>query len=252
VIRLFVNVDHVATIREARKGIEPDPLKAALLAEQSGADGITVHLREDRRHIQDKDVYLIHENINTKLNLEMAATREMIGLALELKPYQISLVPEKRQEITTEGGLDVVSQVEDLKKIRELINEKNILYSLFVDPDPEQIEASIQVGADSIEINTGKYTDLKNPNEINRELKRIQKEARHAFDLGLRVFAGHGLNFDNVKDIAAIPEIEELNIGHFLVAQSVYTGFENAVKMMIRIIKNAESSGVKSETNITY
>jgi len=252
VIRLFVNVDHVATIREARKGIEPDPLKAALLAEQSGADGITVHLREDRRHIQDKDVYLIHENINTKLNLEMAATREMIGLALELKPYQISLVPEKRQEITTEGGLDVVSQVEDLKKIRELINEKDILYSLFVDPDPEQIEASIQVGADSIEINTGKYTYLKDPNEINKELKRIQKEARHAFDLGLRVFAGHGLNFDNVKDIAAIPEIEELNIGHFLVAQSVYTGFENAVKMMIRIIKNAESSGVKSETNITY
>ena len=251
-IRLFVNVDHVATIREARKGIEPDPLKAALLAEQSGADGITVHLREERRHIQDKDVYLIHENINTKLNLEIAATREMIGLALELKPYQISLVPEKRQEITTEGGLDVVSQVEDLKKIRELINEKDILYSLFVDPDPEQIEASIQVGADSIEINTGKYTYLKDPNEINKELKRIQKEARHAFDLGLRVFAGHGLNFDNVKVIAAIPEIEELNIGHFLVAQSVYTGFENAVKMMIRIIKNAESSGVKSETNITY
>ena len=251
-IRLFVNVDHVATIREARKGIEPDPLKAALLAEQSGADGITVHLREDRRHIQDKDVYLIHENINTKLNLEIAATREMIGLALELKPYQISLVPEKRQEVTTEGGLDVVSQVEDLKKIRELINEKDILYSLFVDPDPEQIEASIQVGADSIEINTGKYTDLKDPNEINRELKKIQKEARHAFDFGLRVFAGHGLNFDNVKDIAAIPEIEELNIGHFLVAQSVYTGFENAVKTMTRIIKNAESSGVKSETNITY
>jgi len=252
VIRLFVNVDHVATIREARKGIEPDPLKAALLAEQSGADGITVHLREDRRHIQDEDVYLIHENINTKLNLEMAATGEMIDLALELKPYQVSLVPEKRQEITTEGGLDVVSQVEDLKKKRKLINEKDILYSLFVDPDPEQIEASIQVGADSIEINTGKYTDLKDPNEINRELERIQKEAKHAFDLGLRVFAGHGLNFDNVKDIAAIPEIEELNIGHFLVAQSVYTGFENAVKTMIHIIKNAESSGVQSGTNITY
>ena len=144
-IRLFVNVDHVATIREARKGIEPDPLKAALIAEQSGADGITVHLREDRRHIQDKDVHLIHKNINTKLNLEMAATEEMIDLALELKPYQISLVPEKRQEITTEGGLDVVSQVEDLKKSCELIKETDILYSLFVDPDPKQIEASIPV-----------------------------------------------------------------------------------------------------------
>ena len=249
-IRLFVNVDHVATLREARQGIEPDPLRAALIAEQSGADGITVHLREDRRHIQDKDVYLIHKNINTKLNLEMAATGEMIDLALKLKPYQISLVPEKRQEITTEGGLDVVSQVEDLKKLRELIKEKDILYSLFVDPDPKQIEASILVAADSIEINTGRYSELKNPDEINEELKRIQEAARYAFDLGLRVFAGHGLNYNNVKAIAAIPEIEELNIGHFLVAQSVYTGFDNAVKTMIEVIINTKPLGVKSEKNI--
>ena len=249
---MFVNVDHVATIREARKGLEPDPLRAALLAEQSGADGITVHLREDRRHIQDKDVYIIHENINTKLNLEMAATGEMIDLALKLKPYQISLVPEKRQEITTEGGLDVVSQVADLKKLRELIKEKDILYSLFVDPDPKQIEASKRVGADSIEINTGRYSDLKDPKEIKGELKRIQEAAKHAFDLGLRVFAGHGLNYTNVKAIATIPEIEELNIGHFLVAQSVFTGFENAVKNMIQIIKKAKSLGVQSETNINY
>jgi len=241
VIRLFVNVDHVATIREARKGLEPDPLRAALLAEQSGADGITVHLREDRRHIQDKDVYIIHKNINTKLNLEMAATREMIGLALKLKPYQISLVPEKRQEITTEGGLDVVSQVKDLKRLRKQIKEKNILYSLFVDPDPEQIEASIRVEADSIEINTGRYSELKDPDEINGELKRIQEAAKHASKLGLRVFAGHGLNYNNVKAIAAISAIEELNIGHFLVAQSIYTGFENAVKTMIQILKNEES-----------
>ena len=251
-IRLFVNVDHVATLREARQGIEPDPLRAALIAEQSGADGITVHLREDRRHIQDKDVYLIHKNINTKLNLEMAATGEMIDLALKLKPYQISLVPEKRQEITTEGGLDVVSQVEDLKKLRKLIKEKDILYSLFVDPDPKQIEASKRVGADSIEINTGRYSELKDPDEINEELKRIQEAAKYAFDLDLRVFAGHGLNYNNVKDIATIQEIEELNIGHFLVAQSVYTGFESAVKTMIQVIKKAKSLGAQSGTNISY
>nr|MBC8282607.1 pyridoxine 5'-phosphate synthase [Nitrospinota bacterium] len=219
-IRLFVNVDHVATIREARKSLEPDPLKAALLAEQSGADGITVHLREDRRHIQDEDVRIIHKNISTKLNLEMAAIEEMVELALELKPYQISLVPEKRQEITTEGGLDVISQVADLIRIRKLIKQKGILYSLFVDPDPKQIEASKKVEADSIEINTGQYSELDNPKDIDIELKRIQEAARQASSLGLRVFAGHGLNYNNVKAIAAIREIEELNIGHFLVAQS--------------------------------
>ena len=245
-IRLFVNVDHVATIREARKGLEPDPLRAALIAEQSGADGITVHLREDRRHIQDKDVYVIHKNINTKLNLEMAATEEMISLALELKPYQVSLVPEKRQEITTEGGLDVLSQVENFKRLREVIKEKDILYSLFIDPDPEQIEASIQAEADSIEINTGRYSDLKDPDEIKGELKRIQEAAKYSSDMGLRVFAGHGLNYNNVQAIAAIHEIEELNIGHFLVAQSVFTGFENAVKNMIQVIKKAKSLGVQS------
>ena len=237
-IRLFVNVDHVATIREARKGLEPDPLRAALLAEKSGADGITVHLREDRRHIQDKDVFLIHNNIKTKLNLEMAATDEMISLALELKPYQVSLVPEKRQEITTEGGLDVVSQIEVFKSLRESIKYKNILYSLFVDPDLKQIEASSRVKADSVEINTGRYSELKDLDEINKELKRIQEAAKLASDFGLRVFAGHGLNYNNVNEIAAIPEIEELNIGHFLVAQSVYIGFENAVKTMIQILKN--------------
>ena len=237
-IRLFVNVDHVATIREARKGLEPDPLRAALLAEQSGADGITVHLREDRRHIQDKDVFVIQNNIKTKLNLEMAATDEMISLALELKPYQVSLVPEKRQEITTEGGLDVVSQIEVFKSLRESIKDKNILYSLFVDPDLKQIEASNRVKADSVEINTGRYSELKDLDNINKELKRIQEAAKLASDFGLRVFAGHGLNYNNVNEIAAIPEIEELNIGHFLVAQSVYMGFENAVKTMIQILRN--------------
>jgi len=234
---LFVNVDHVATIREARKTHEPDPLKAALLAEKIGVEGITVHLREDRRHIQDEDVRIIHKNIKTKLNLEMAAIKEMVELALELKPYQISLVPEKRQEITTEGGLDVCSQVQELTDIQKQIKKQGILFSLFVDPDMVQIEASKKVAADSIEINTGAYSELTDSGKVEEELVRIQEAAKQAVKLGLRVFAGHGLNFDNVKAIAAIPEIEELNIGHFLVAQSVYMGMEEAVKKMKQIIE---------------
>ena len=237
--RLFVNVDHVATIREARKTHEPDPLKAALLAEKIGVEGITVHLREDRRHIQDEDVRIIHKNIKTKLNLEMAAIKEMVELALELKPYQISLVPEKRQEITTEGGLDVCSQVQELTDIQKQIKKQGILFSLFVDPDMRQIEASQKVAADSIEINTGAYSELTDSGKVEDELVRIQEAAKQAVKLGLRVFAGHGLNFDNVKAIAAIPEIEELNIGHFLVAQSVYMGMEEAVKKMKQIIETA-------------
>ena len=237
--RLFVNVDHVATIREARKTHEPDPLKAALLAEKIGVEGITVHLREDRRHIQDEDVRIIHKNIKTKLNLEMAAIKEMVDLALELKPYQVSLVPEKRQEITTEGGLDVYSQMPELMAIQKQIKSQGILFSLFVDPDIRQIEASEKVEADSIEINTGAYSELTDLAKVEEELARIQEAAKQAANLGLRVFAGHGLNFENVKAIAAIPEIEELNIGHFLVAQSVYIGMEEAVKMMKQVIETA-------------
>ena len=239
--RLFVNVDHVATIREARKTQEPDPLKAALMAEKMGADGITVHLREDRRHIQDKDVRIIHNNIGTKLNLEMAAVDEMVAISLELKPYQVSLVPEKRQEITTEGGLDVCSQVTELIDIRKRIKNEGILFSLFVDPDINQLEACKEVEADSIEINTGNYSELVASKDVKTELLRIQKASKYASDMGLRVFAGHGLNYDNVKAIVAIPEVEELNIGHFLVAQSVYVGMENAVKRMIRIIEMTPS-----------
>ena len=239
--RLFVNVDHVATIREARKTQEPDPLKAALMAEKMGADGITVHLREDRRHIQDKDVRIIHDNIDTKLNLEMAAVDEMVAISLELKPYQVSLVPEKRQEITTEGGLDVCSQVTELIDIRKKIKNEGILFSLFVDPDINQLEACKEVEADSIEINTGNYSELVTSKDVKTELLRIQKASKYASDMGLRVFAGHGLNYDNVKAIVAIPEVEELNIGHFIVAQSVYVGMENAVKRMIQIIEMTPS-----------
>jgi len=241
VTRLFVNVDHVATIREARRTQEPDPLKAALMAEKMGADGITVHLREDRRHIQDKDVRIIHDNIGTKLNLEMAAVDEMVAISLELKPYQVSLVPEKRQEITTEGGLDVCSQVPELIEIRKRIKNEGILFSLFVDPDINQLEACKEVKADSIEINTGNYSELVAPKDVGTELLRIQKASKYASDMGLRVFAGHGLNYDNVKAIVAIPEVEELNIGYFLVAQSVYVGMENAVKRMIQIIEMPQS-----------
>ena len=239
--RLFVNIDHVATIREARKTYEPDPLKAALLVEKVGVEGITVHLREDRRHIQDKDVRIIHNGIKTKLNLEMAAIKEMVDLALELKPYQVSLVPEKRQEITTEGGLDVFSQIPELLDIQKRIKSQGILFSLFVDPDITQIKASKEVGADSIEINTGVYSELTDQTKIEEELARIREAAKQAERLGLRVFAGHGLNFDNVKAIVAIPEIEELNIGHFLVAQSVYIGIEEAVKIMKQVMKTASS-----------
>ena len=236
-IRLFVNVDHVATIREARKTIEPSPLKAALLAEKAGAEGITIHLREDRRHIQDDDVRVIRQGVSTPLNLEMAPTEEMVELALEIQPYQVSLVPEKRQEITTEGGLDVCSQEKALTEIGEKMHGKGILFSLFIDPDTKQVDAAQRIKADSIEINTGKYSELESAEEVEAELERIQKSAKRAAEKGLKVFAGHGLNYENVMAIAAIPEIEELNIGHFIVGQAVYGGMENAVTEMIRSIK---------------
>jgi pyridoxine 5-phosphate synthase len=236
-IRLFVNVDHVATLREARKTVEPDPLTAALLAEKAGADGITVHLREDRRHVQDDDVSRIREKINTVLNLEMAAVEEMVQIALKTKPYQVSLVPEKRQEITTEGGLNIVSQKKHLKKIREQIQSQGIRFSLFVDPDPRQIDASREVGAESIEINTGLYSELNDDGAVRLELEKIRNSARHAAEQGLRVFAGHGLTDENVVAIAGIPEIEELNIGHSLISRSIYFGLEQAVKNMMRAIQ---------------
>jgi len=194
-------------------------------------------LREDRRHIQDDDVFRIREKIQTVLNLEMAAVEEMVQIALKTKPYQVSIVPEKRQEITTEGGLDVISQKEPLNKIREQIQSQKIRFSLFVDPDLRQIDASRKVGAESIEINTGLYSALSDAGAVQQELEKIRNAARHATEQGLRVFAGHGLTDENVVAIAGIPEIEELNIGHSLVSRSVYYGMEQAVKNMMRSIQ---------------
>jgi len=239
-MRLFVNVDHVATLRQARRTIEPDPLTAALLAEKAGAHGITVHLREDRRHIQDDDVRRIRQAITTPLNLEMAAVEEMVEFARAVRPYQVSLVPEKRQEITTEGGLDVRGQFEHLRQVKERLSPLGIRFSLFVDPDFDQIDAAARLQADSIEINTGQYSELSDSGAIEQERVKICSAASRAQERGLKVFAGHGLNLANVRAIAAVPQIEELNIGHSLVARAVYTGFERAVSEMLEAVESVE------------
>lgn len=246
-MRLFVNVDHVATLREARKTIEPDPLEAARLAEQAGADGITIHLREDRRHIQDGDVAAIRQHIKTRLNLEMAAVDEMVEIALDTHPYQVSLVPEKREEITTEGGLNAHEQENRLMEIKNRLVTHGILVSLFIDPDPRQIDAAQRIGADSIEINTGLYSEFLEPKMIEEELIKIRNAANYAVGLGLKVFAGHGLNNENVIPIAAIPEIEELNIGHNIVARAIYLGMERSVKEMIKSIEKGVSLRPKEQ-----
>ena len=243
--RLFVNVDHVATIREARKTVEPDPILAAQIAETAGADGITVHLREDRRHIQDHDVKRMGSAIKIPLNLEMAPVEEMIQIALGIRPHQVSLVPEKRQEITTEGGLDVCSQVEALIRMKERLASKGILFSLFVDPDSRQIEAASRVGADSIEINTGAYSELKAEEDVREALDKIRRSSIQAVELGLRVFAGHGLTHENVQAIASVPEIEELNIGHHIVSRAVFLGMKEAVKEMIHAINKNSVAEVR-------
>lgn len=235
--RLYVNVDHVATLREARKTVEPDPLRAAQLALSAGAYGITVHLREDRRHIQDADVRRIKDSIQAPLNLEMAAVDEMVDIALGTRPCQVSLVPEKRQEITTEGGLDILANAKRLVRIGDKMRECGILFSLFVDPDPAQIAAAVQVGADSIELNTGRYSESAESEALDMELNKIRLAAKEATGLGLKVFAGHGLTCENVIAIAALTEIEELNIGHSIVSRSVYGGIEWSVREMLASIQ---------------
>ena len=237
-IKLFVNVDHVATVREARKTYEPDPLKAALLAEKAGAYGITAHLREDRRHVQDDDIRRLKDQITTPLNLEMAAVDEMIRIAIDTKPFQVSIVPEKRQEITTEGGVNILEQEDHLIYVGRRMKEKDILFSLFIDPDADQVEAAKRVRADSIELNTGPYSEASSIDAKNQHLVQLGKAAMQAHDLGLRVFAGHGLTTDNVPAIIHnVPWIEELNIGHHIVSRSIYIGMEQSVKDMINCIQ---------------
>lgn len=238
-IYLGVNIDHVATVRQARGSQYPEPVHAALLAEQAGADGITVHLREDRRHIQDRDVYLLKDTIQTRLNFEMGVTDEMLGIALKLNPEFCCLVPEKRQELTTEGGLDVAGQFERINSAVQLLADQGILVSLFIDADERQIEAAARCKAPYIEIHTGGYADATTVTAQQAELQRITKAAAFAEQCGIVVNAGHGLHFHNVQPIAAIPQMHELNIGHALIARAIFTGLGPAVSEMKRLMVDA-------------
>ena len=233
--KLGVNIDHIANVRQARKTIEPDPVQFAFLAELGGADSITVHLREDRRHIQDRDVYLLKETVKTKLNLEMAATEEMLGIAIKILPDYVTLVPEKREEVTTEGGLDLKSNMQYLKDFVKNLKDSNIEVSAFIDPFSEQINCSKEIGVKYIELHTGKYAELSGYEQY-KELQRIIESAHEANDLGLVVNAGHGLNYNNVKKIASINNMNELNIGHSIVARALAIGLEKSVREMKSLI----------------
>jgi len=237
--KLGVNIDHVATIRQARGGAEPDPVAAAVLAEFAGADGITVHLREDRRHIQDRDLAILRKIIKTRLNLEMAATDEMVSMAQQIKPDMCTLVPEKRLELTTEGGLDVRCNMEQIKSAVERLRASGIPVSLFIDADPDQIKAADKVGADYIEIHTGLFAEAADWKSEEKELIRIENGVKLAQKLGLGVNAGHGLNYSNIKRITTIRGIEEYNIGHSIISRAVMTGLEKAVRDMVELVRFA-------------
>lgn len=234
---LGVNIDHIATIRQARRTVEPDPVAAAVLAELAGADGITVHLREDRRHIQDRDVMVLRQTVRTHLNLEMAATDEMVAIALEIRPDYVTLVPEKRQEVTTEGGLDVAGQVSRLTDVVQTLQGAYIPVSLFIDADSGQIEAAVETGAQLIELHTGTYAEAKNEVEQQRELAVLAEGCQVAIAAGLRVNAGHGLTYWNVYPVACLPGMEELNIGHTIISRAALVGLERAVREMKQAIR---------------
>ncbi len=239
-MRLYVNIDHVATVRQARRTDEPDPVRAAVLAELGGADGITVHLREDRRHIQDRDVRLLMDTVRTGVNLELAASSQILDLACELRPMQATLVPEKREEVTTEGGL-ALSDKEQLASTRSALRrlvESGIRTSLFIDPDEDSIRAAVDLGADAIELHTGEYANASRSGRME-QIERLNRAAALARKLSLDVHAGHGLTYENVHPVAAIPEIEELNIGHSIVSRAVFTGIEVAVRDMADIVRRA-------------
>ncbi|EFE95822.1 pyridoxine 5'-phosphate synthase [Serratia odorifera] len=236
---LGVNIDHIATLRNARGTQYPDPVQAAFSAEQAGADGITVHLREDRRHITDRDVRILRQTIQTRMNLEMAVTDEMLDIACELRPHFCCLVPEKREEVTTEGGLDVAGQLDKMTLAVERLTQAGIQVSLFIDPDHRQIDAAVAVGAPYIEIHTGAYAQAQGELAVQAELKRIAQAARYAAQKGLKVNAGHGLTYHNVQPIAALPEMHELNIGHAIIGQAVIGGLSAAVSDMKLLMREA-------------
>lgn len=234
-MRLAVNIDHIATIRQARQAREPEPLAAALIAEAAGAQGITIHLRTDRRHIQDRDLEVLRRAVGTKLNVEMAVTDEMARIALAVRPDQVTLVPERPEELTTEGGLDVVQNADSVREFTRRMRGAGIAVSIFLDADPVQVEAAQAADADAVEINTGRYADAQGKN-VRPELDRIADAARLGAEAELEVLAGHGLNYVNVKPIVAIPEIVELNIGHSIVARAALVGIDRAVRDMVALL----------------
>jgi len=237
-IYLGVNIDHIATLRQARGTLYPDPIQAAILAEEAGADGITLHLREDRRHIQERDVSLLKDILQTKMNLEMAVTEEMLTIAANIKPSDCCLVPEKREELTTEGGLDVASQPEKMKDACQRLADSGVIVSLFIDADIKQIDAAKEAGAPVIEIHTGHFADA-NGDEQQQELIKIINAVKYAHEIGLQVNAGHGLHYHNVEKIAAINDIVELNIGHAIIARALFTGLKEAVSEMKQLMLRA-------------
>jgi len=241
-ILLGVNIDHVATLRQARGTRYPDPVQAAMLVEQAGADGLTLHLREDRRHIQDRDVKLLKHILNIPMNLEMALTEEMVDIAVRLRPENCCLVPERREELTTEGGLDVAGQYEQLRDGCARLAEAGIHVSLFVDPEPYQIEAAARLEVPVVEIHTGRYADARGRRRREEEFRRIVEAVEVGAELGLQVNAGHGLNYQNVKPVARLAAVRELNIGHAIIARAVFTGLDEAVREMKRLMREARVS----------
>lgn len=237
-MRLTINVDHIATLRNARGEVQPDPVTAALIAEQAGADGIVVHLREDRRHINERDVRLLRELVTTKLDLEMAATDEIINIACDVGPELATIVPEKRMELTTEGGINVIDNISRLKDAISELHKADIEVSLFIEPDVNQIDAAAEIGSDFIEIHTGVFANSTSEEEMYDELDRVRFAAKHAKKLGLGVNAGHGLNYSNIKIFREINEIDEVSIGHAIIARAVFVGMNQAVKEMIDLIKS--------------
>ncbi|NHC34391.1 pyridoxine 5'-phosphate synthase [Scytonema millei] len=236
-LTLGVNIDHIATIRQARRTVEPDPVAAAVLAELAGADGITVHLREDRRHIQERDVRILRQTVRTHLNLEMAATAEMVAIALDVKPDYVTLVPERREEVTTEGGLDIAGQLDRMSEVVDKLQTANIPVSLFIDAEDAQIQASVKTKAEFIELHTGRYAEAKSAASRQAELQVLAKGCEQAIASGLRVNAGHGLTYWNVYPIACIPGMEELNIGHTIISRAALVGMERAVREMKQAIR---------------